>query len=31
MDVEALMAEKTVGYIHAVILAVPAFFTFPNA
>ncbi len=28
MDVEALMAEKTVGYIHAVILAVPAFLLF---
>ncbi|WP_319554291.1 MATE family efflux transporter [Vibrio sp.] len=28
MDIEALMAEKTVGYIHAVILAVPAFLLF---
>ncbi len=28
MDVEALMAEKTIGYIHAVIFAVPAFLLF---
>ncbi|WP_155759722.1 MATE family efflux transporter [Vibrio natriegens] len=28
MDIEALMAEKTIGYIHAVILAVPAFLLF---
>ncbi|MDV6251002.1 MATE family efflux transporter [Vibrio sp. EA2] len=28
MDIEALMAEKTIGYIYAVILAVPAFLLF---
>ncbi|WP_423839557.1 MATE family efflux transporter [Vibrio mytili] len=28
MDIEALLAEKTVGYIHAVTLAVPAFLLF---
>lgn len=28
MDVEDLMAEKTIGYIHAVIFAVPAFLLF---
>lgn len=28
MNVEDLMAEKTIGYIHAVILAVPAFLLF---
>ncbi|ODY31175.1 MATE family efflux transporter [Vibrio parahaemolyticus] len=28
MDVEAVMADKTVGYIHAVIFAVPAFLLF---
>lgn len=28
MDVEAAMTEKTVGYIHAVIFAVPAFLLF---
>ena len=28
MDVEAAMTEKTIGYIHAVIFAVPAFLLF---
>ncbi|MGR5068177.1 MULTISPECIES: MATE family efflux transporter [Vibrio] len=28
MDVEAVMAEKTIGYIHAVMFAVPAFLLF---
>lgn len=28
MDVEALMQEKTIGYMHAVVFAVPAFLLF---